>query len=159
MLGETYTKVFSRLGPAAYATLSEQGLLDNAKLLVIKRRNMYVHRYKLTSMKQSHDEPIIGFESRLQPAARTGKFKKKVKCNVLNWASVVDLASAPNLGPTPDGDLQEGEEVEMTWKDARIHMMSALRLAAEPKNTKPDPDFDVSEAVLASMELGVKSIT
>ena len=37
--------------------------------------------------------------------------------------------------------------------------MSALRLAAEPKNTKPDPDFDVSEAVLASMELGVKSIT
>ena len=46
----------------------------------------------------------------------------------------------------------------MTCKDARIHMMSALRLAAEPKNKKPDPDLDVStEAVLASMELGVKS--
>ena len=61
VLGETYTKVFSRLGPAAYATLSEQGLLDNAKLLVIKRRNKYVHRYKLTHMKQGHDEPIINF--------------------------------------------------------------------------------------------------
>ena len=75
------------------------------------------------------------------------------------WASVVDLAPAPNLGPTPDGDLQEEEEHGMTQKEAKIHMMSALRLAAEPKYTKPDPDFDVSNAVLASMELGVRSIT
>ena len=72
------------LDSAAYKALSEQELLDNAKLLVIKRRNKYVHRYKLTHMKQGHDEPIINFESRLQPAARIGKFKKKGKCNILN---------------------------------------------------------------------------
>ena len=47
----------------------------------------------------------------------------------------------------------------MMQKEAKIHMMSALRLAAEPKYTKPDPDLDVSNAVLASMELGVRSIT
>ena len=46
----------------------------------------------------------------------------------------------------------------MMCKEARIHMMSALRLAAEPKNTNPDPDLDVSDAVLASMELGIRSI-
>ena len=35
VLRETYTKVFGRLGPAAYAALTEQELLDNAKLLII----------------------------------------------------------------------------------------------------------------------------
>ena len=47
----------------------------------------------------------------------------------------------------------------MTQKETKIHMMSALRLAAEPKHKKPDLDIDVSNAVLASMELGVRSIT
>ena len=63
VLGETYTKVFGRLGPAAYAALTEQELLAQAKLLVIKRRNKYVHRHKLNLMKQDQDEPAIGFES------------------------------------------------------------------------------------------------
>ena len=48
VLGETYTRVYNRLGPVAYEALSEQELLDNAKLLIIKRRNKYVHCYKLT---------------------------------------------------------------------------------------------------------------
>ena len=77
VLGETYTKVFGRLGPAAYAALTEQQLLANAKLLIVKRRNKYVHHYKLNTIKQDQDEPAIEFESCLQPAARTGKFKKK----------------------------------------------------------------------------------
>ena len=53
----------------------------------------------------------------------------------LGWAygSVSDLAPAPILGPTQDGDLQEEEEHGMTHKEAKIHMMSVLRLAAEPK--------------------------
>ena len=66
---------------------------------------------------------------------------------------------APDLGPIPDGDLQEEEEHVMMCKEARIHMMSALRLAAEPKNTKPGPDLDVNDVVLASMEFGIWSIT
>ena len=61
VLGATRTKVFGRLGPAAYAALTEQELLDQAKLLVIKRRNKYVHRHKLNLMKQDPDEPAIGF--------------------------------------------------------------------------------------------------
>ena len=80
VLGATGTKVFGRLGPTAYAALTEQELLDQAKLLVIKRRNKYVHRHKLNLMKQDADEPAIGFETRLKPAAGMGKFKKKGKC-------------------------------------------------------------------------------
>ena len=34
-----------------------------------------------------------------------------------------------------------------------------MRLAAEPKNTKPYPDLDVSAEMMASMELGIRSIT
>ena len=55
-----------------------------------------------------------------------------------------------NPGPKSGGAwvsvLQEEEEQVMKCKEARIHMMSALRLAAEPTNTKPDPDLDVSNA-------------
>ena len=91
VLGATYTKIFGRLGPATYKALTEQLLLDNAKLLVINRRNKNVHRYKLNTMKQDHDEPAIRFESRLPPAARTGKFKKKGKCNILNCPGEIEL--------------------------------------------------------------------
>ena len=56
-------------------------------------------------------------------------------------------------GPKSDGALQEEEEQLMDCKEARIHMMYALRVNST--NLKPDPDLDVSDAVLASMELGI----
>ena len=56
-----------------------------------------------------------------------------------------------------NGALQEEEEQLMNCKEARIHMMYALRVNST--NSKPDPDLDVSDAVLASMELGIQSIT
>ena len=42
-------------------------------------------------MQQDADEPAIGFETRLHPAARTGKFKKKGKCPVLNCTGEIDI--------------------------------------------------------------------
>ena len=83
--------MFGRLGPAAYSALTEQELLDQAKLLVIKRRNKNVHRHKLNLMKQDPDEPAIGFETRLQSATRTVKFKKKGKCPVLNCTGEIEV--------------------------------------------------------------------
>ena len=83
--------MFGRLGPAAYAALTEQELLDQAKLLVIKRRNKYVHRHKLNLMQQDVDEPAIVFETHLHPAAITGKFTKKGKCPVLNCTGEIEV--------------------------------------------------------------------
>ena len=60
-------------------------------------------------------------------------------------------------GPSLDGALQEEKEQLMACKEARIHMIYALRVNST--NSKPDPDLDVSDAVLASMELGIRSIT
>ena len=91
VLGATRTKVFGRLGPAAYGALTERELLEQARLLVIKRRNKYVHRHKLNLMRQDENEPAIGFETRLHPAARTGKFKKKGKCPVLNCTGEIEI--------------------------------------------------------------------
>ena len=50
VLGETYLKVFGRLGATAYEALNEQQQLNNAKQLVVKKRNKYVHRYRLIHM-------------------------------------------------------------------------------------------------------------
>ena len=74
VLGETYTKVFSRLGATAYEALTEQSLLEKAKELVVIRRN------KLASMQQGPDETALNFETRLKPVARTGKFKVSGVC-------------------------------------------------------------------------------
>ena len=80
VLGETYTKVFGRLGVAAYDAITEQSLLENAKKLVVIRRNKLVNRMKLASMQQGSDETALNFETRLKPVARTGKFKVSGVC-------------------------------------------------------------------------------
>ena len=43
------------------------------------------------NMRQGLDEPTIGFESRLQPTARTGRFKKKGKCNIANCPGEIEV--------------------------------------------------------------------
>ena len=50
VLGETYSKVFGRLGAIAYEALTEQSLLERARELVVIRRNKLVNRMKLASM-------------------------------------------------------------------------------------------------------------
>ena len=80
VLGETYTKVFGRLGVTAYDALTEQSLLEKAKELVVIRRNKLVNRMKLASMQQGPDETALNFETRLKPVARTGKFKVSGVC-------------------------------------------------------------------------------
>merc|ERR1711895_7687 len=54
--------------------------------------------------------------------------------------SVADLVPAPTLGPSLDGALQEEEEQRMDCKEARIHMMYALRINST--NSKADPDLE-----------------
>ena len=71
--------VFHRLGRATYTALTEEGLLREAKHLVVKSRNKLVHRLKLGTMVQGGDESVTSFETRLKPVARTGKFQ--VKCS------------------------------------------------------------------------------
>ena len=67
--------MFGRLGVTAYDAITEQSLLENAKKLVVIRRNKLVNRMKLASMQQGSDETALNFETRLKPVARTGKFK------------------------------------------------------------------------------------
>ena len=47
--------VFHRLGRATYTALTEEGLLREAKHLVVKSRNKLVHRLKLGTMVQGGD--------------------------------------------------------------------------------------------------------
>ena len=85
VLGETYTKVFGRLGVTAYDAITEQSLLENAKKLVVIRRNKLVNRMKLASMQQGSVETALNFETRLKPVARTGKFKVWGCAHVRMW--------------------------------------------------------------------------
>ena len=83
VLGEIAAGVFSRLGKAGYASLTEADLLVHAKKLVVKERNLLVNRLKLATIIQDEDEPVYKFETRLKPIARTGKFQQKCeKCNI-----------------------------------------------------------------------------
>ena len=83
LLAQVYTRVFGRLGATAYNALTEELLLENARKLVVIRRNKLVNRMKLASMRQGSDETALSFETRLKPVARTGKFKVSGVCTCM----------------------------------------------------------------------------
>ena len=58
----------------------------------------------------------------------------------------------------PDAIADQREE-EITWKEARLNMLASLRAVLDEKYTAPDPELDVSDAVIASMELGIRSVS
>jgi hypothetical protein len=61
---------------------------------------------------------------------------------------------------TPQAAEVEGDEQdEQSCKEARHGILSAMRGVMSREHTTPDPSMDVSGELLASMELGVKSIT
>ena len=68
-------KVYQGVGATAFSSLDEQGLLDEAARVAVKKRNKLVNRLKLYDMKQEEDKAITSFETRVKPVARTGKFK------------------------------------------------------------------------------------
>ena len=47
----------------------------------------------------------------------------------------------------------------MSTKEAREGILGAIRATMSGEFTLPDPSMDVSECLLASMELGVKSVS
>jgi hypothetical protein len=60
-------------------------LLDEARKLVVKKRNKLVNRMKLASMVWGGDETITSYETRMKPVARTCKFQEectKCKCKL-----------------------------------------------------------------------------
>ena len=75
VLGEVSQKVYQRVGVMAFSNLDEQGLLDKAARVAVKKRNKLVNRLKLYDMKQEEDEAITSFETGVKPVARTGNFK------------------------------------------------------------------------------------
>ena len=48
---------------------------------------------------------------------------------------------------------------DMTTRDAREGILGAIRATMCGELTMPDPTLDVSECLLASMELGVRSVS
>ena len=45
-------------------------------MLLVKKRNKLVDRWKLAAMAQGEDAVVINFETSLKPVARTGRFKE-----------------------------------------------------------------------------------
>ena len=84
-LGESLlSDVYGRMGHDKYTALSVDGVLKEARHLVVKTRNKLVHRLKLNTMVQGGDESVTSFETRLKPVARTGKFQVKCTgCDIL----------------------------------------------------------------------------
>ena len=67
----------------------------------------------------------------------------------------------PNIFSLRDYALlpdEDGEEV-MSCKEARVAMLATLREIMDQAFTAPDPELDASGEILASMEMGIRSIT
>ena len=57
------------------------------------------------------------------------------------------------------GESVSSMDEELSTKDAREGILGMIRATMSGKFTMPDPAMDVSECLLASMELGVKSVS
>ena len=75
--------------------------------------------------------------------------------------SFYNLQSGPidNSSIWGTGESVEMLDHELTTKDAREGILGAIRATMSGEFTLPDPSMDVSECLLASMELGVKSVS
>ena len=76
-LGEAVAgMVFVSIGDARYNELSEENLLEEARQLIVKKRNKLVYRLKLSAMVQGGDEPVTSFETRLKPGRGNSRWSK-----------------------------------------------------------------------------------
>ena len=72
-------------------------------------------------------------------------------------AGPITVPSAPDM--VEYMEYRDALDCVMTTKDAREGILGAIRATMSGEITMPDPAFDVSECMLASMELGVKSVS
>jgi hypothetical protein len=66
--------IYNKLGDTAYAALTEDTLLRQAKEMIIKKRNKLVNHLKLRKMVQGSDQPVQMYVANIKPIARTGKY-------------------------------------------------------------------------------------
>ena len=76
-LGEVDTMVFASVGVVAYNKMTEDNLLEEARKMVLKKRNKLLNRLNLSTLVQGEDESVTNFETRLNPLARNGRFKEQ----------------------------------------------------------------------------------
>ena len=57
------------------------------------------------------------------------------------------------------GECMEAMYDDMTTKKAREGILGAIRATMSGEFTMPDPHLDVSDVMMASMELGVRSVS
>ena len=69
--------VFQKIGQVEYDSLTEQGLLDMVRKMVVKQRNCIVNRLKLHHMLQGPEQPVQQYIASLKSVARTCKFLTK----------------------------------------------------------------------------------
>ena len=50
-------------------------------------------------------------------------------------------------------------EEEITCKEARLNILASLRTVLDKKYIALDPELDVSDVVIASMKLGIRSVS
>ena len=71
---EVSTLVYNRYGKTGYEGLDEAGLLEAARVLVVKTRNKLVTKLQLKKMSQGVEEPVQTFLGRMKPIARNCGF-------------------------------------------------------------------------------------
>jgi hypothetical protein len=80
---------------------------------------------------------------------------------IYSWSGPnVTVLSIGNAGdPAAMGWGMDMQEEDMTTKDAREGILAAIKTVMGANLTLPDPELDVSGCMLASMELGIKSVS
>ena len=89
---EVSTLLYAKFGAEGYEALTEAGLMEAAKGMVVKTRNRLVMQLQLKKILQGPDQPVQKYLASLKSVARTCKFQ--VKCTDESCGKSVDYTDA-----------------------------------------------------------------
>ena len=89
---EVSTLIYGKYGSEGYDALTEDGLMEAAKGMVVKARNKLVMQLQLQKMMQGPDQPIQTYVASLKATARTCGYR--IKCTDEVCTTMVDYTNA-----------------------------------------------------------------
>ena len=89
---EVSTLLYAKFGAEGYDALTEDGLMEAAKGMVVKSSNRLVMQLQLKKILQGPDQPVQTYVAGLKSIARTCRFK--IKCTDDLCGKTVDYTDA-----------------------------------------------------------------
>ena len=157
-LGEEISELlYSKFGAEGYEALTEEGLMEAARGMVVKSRNKLVMQLQLQKMMQGPDQPVQTYVANLKATARTCGYR--MQCTDANCNKVVDYTDAMVLQQMirglADDEIQRKllAKTEMTLGEAEKFVMAEESGKWSQADSKSEPQIAAGLSTYKSQQI------